>query len=167
MKLWNIDRQQTINNQKQRWLCTLIDSVTNHPQAMANRRVGKLHRFCFWFIPWKIKFNVIFNVNLITHYKSTFAFYYRNRWSSELRCIENNGSVGCNNVESCSTICRHVNMNQIWVAYLCRLLPVFHRTWNVSGTLQGRHNGRDCVSNHQPHHCLLNHLHNRISKKTS
>ena len=30
-----------------------------------------------------------------------------------------------------------------------------------------RHNGRDGVSNHQPHHCLLNRLFRRRSKKTS
>ena len=34
-------------------------------------------------------------------------------------------------------------------------------------TLQWRHNGRDSVSNHQPHDCLLNRLFRRISKKTS
>ena len=34
-------------------------------------------------------------------------------------------------------------------------------------TLQWRHNGRDSVSNHQPHDCLLNHLFRRSSKKTS
>ena len=33
--------------------------------------------------------------------------------------------------------------------------------------LQWRHNGRDGVSNHQPHHCLLNRLFMRRSKKTS
>ena len=33
-------------------------------------------------------------------------------------------------------------------------------------TLQWRHNGRDSVSNHQPHDCLLNRLFGRISKKT-
>ena len=37
--------------------------------------------------------------------------------------------------------------------------------WNIS--LQWRHNGRDSVSNHQPHDCLLNRLFRRISKKTS
>ena len=31
--------------------------------------------------------------------------------------------------------------------------------------LQWRHNGRDNVSNHQPHHCLLNRLFRRRSKK--
>ena len=33
--------------------------------------------------------------------------------------------------------------------------------------LQWRHNERDGVSNHQPHHCLLNRLFKRRSKKTS
>ena len=36
-----------------------------------------------------------------------------------------------------------------------------------SEPLRWRHNGRDGVSNHQPHHCLLNHLFRRRSKKTS
>ena len=35
------------------------------------------------------------------------------------------------------------------------------------GTLRWRHNGRDSVSNHQPHDCLLNRLFRRRSKKTS
>ena len=34
-------------------------------------------------------------------------------------------------------------------------------------SLQGRHNERDCVSNNQPHDCLLNRLFRRRSKKTS
>ena len=33
--------------------------------------------------------------------------------------------------------------------------------------LQWRHNGRDSVSNHQPHDCLLNRVLRRRSKKTS
>ena len=33
--------------------------------------------------------------------------------------------------------------------------------------LRWRHNGRDSVSNHLPHHCLLNRLFRRRSKKTS
>ena len=38
---------------------------------------------------------------------------------------------------------------------------------NASQSLQWRHNGRDCVSNHQPHDCLLNRLFRRRSKNTS
>ena len=34
-------------------------------------------------------------------------------------------------------------------------------------TLRWRHNDHDCVSNHQPRHCLLNRLFGRRSKKTS
>ena len=47
--------------------------------------------------------------------------------------------------------------------------------WNISeinnhfttSALEWRHNGRDDVSNHQPHHCLLNRLFRCRSKKTS
>ena len=38
---------------------------------------------------------------------------------------------------------------------------------DIPNTLQWRHNGRDGVSNHQPHECLLNRLFGRRSKKTS
>ena len=37
----------------------------------------------------------------------------------------------------------------------------------ISNSLQWRHNGRDDVSNHQPHDCLLNRLFRRRSKRTS
>ena len=37
----------------------------------------------------------------------------------------------------------------------------------IINSLQWRHNGLDGVSNHQPHHCLLNCLFRRRSKKTS
>ena len=38
---------------------------------------------------------------------------------------------------------------------------------NIHASLQWRHNGRDSVSNHQPHDCLLNCLFRRRWKKTS
>ena len=37
----------------------------------------------------------------------------------------------------------------------------------IGSALLWRHNGHDCVSNHQPHGCLLNRLFRRRSKKTS
>ena len=40
-------------------------------------------------------------------------------------------------------------------------------TAEIVGALQWRYNGREGVSNHQPHHCLLNLLFRRRSKKTS
>ena len=39
--------------------------------------------------------------------------------------------------------------------------------WNYKLFLRWRHNGRDGVTNHQPHDCLLNRLFGRRSKKTS
>ena len=38
---------------------------------------------------------------------------------------------------------------------------------NKDLTLQWHHNGRNGISNHQPHDCFLNHLFRRRSKKTS
>ena len=40
------------------------------------------------------------------------------------------------------------------------------RRANNAATLQWRHNERNGVENHQPHHCLLNGLFRRRSKKT-
>ena len=39
--------------------------------------------------------------------------------------------------------------------------------WGSLAALEWRHNGLNSVSNHQPHHCLLNRLFRRRSKKTS
>ena len=47
--------------------------------------------------------------------------------------------------------------NDLPVVMLCYLIC----------SLQWRHNGRDGISNHQSHHCLLNCLFRRRSKKTS
>ena len=41
----------------------------------------------------------------------------------------------------------------------------FISSWNVF-SLQRRHNGREWVSNHQPHYCLLNRVFKRRSNKT-
>ena len=56
-----------------------------------------------------------------------------------------------------SFICTICNIDINWVM-LCFL-------WD--STLRWRHNERDSVSNHQPHHCLLNRLFGCRSKKTS
>ena len=49
---------------------------------------------------------------------------------------------------------------------LCKMGSIRGST-QTHTTLQWRHNGRDSVSNHQPHDCLLNRLFRRRSKKTS
>ena len=46
-------------------------------------------------------------------------------------------------------------------AFTCKEWEIF------TNALKWRHNECDCVSNHQPHHCLLNHLFGRRSNKTS
>ena len=57
--------------------------------------------------------------------------------------------------------------------FIHEILPLFHtasffeHTTSYWISLQWRHNGHDSVSNHQPHHCLLNCLFKRRSKKTS
>ena len=51
--------------------------------------------------------------------------------------------------------------------YTLMLWNSFCRKHNELQILQWRHNGHDGVPNHQPHHCLLNRLFERISKKTS
>ena len=48
-----------------------------------------------------------------------------------------------------------------------RYLTTVKRHDDVIKSLQWRHNEHDCVSNHQPRHCLLNRLFGRRSKKTS
>ena len=53
-------------------------------------------------------------------------------------------------------------------ADLFKIHIVFHISYYSHFiSLQWRHNGRDSVSNHQPHDCLLNRLFRRRSKKTS
>ena len=51
---------------------------------------------------------------------------------------------------------------------VCKMPAILVRPINLDkeSTLQWRHNGRDSVSNHQPHHCLLNRLFRCRSKKT-
>ena len=49
----------------------------------------------------------------------------------------------------------------------CSKLTIQNRTYRIVSSLQWRHKGRDCVSNHQHHQCLLNRLFGRRSKKTS
>ena len=57
----------------------------------------------------------------------------------------------------------YFSLYHIWIYILCWFLSkdIWHQP------LQWRHNGQDGVSNHQPHHCLLNRLFKRRSKKTS
>ena len=68
----------------------------------------------------------------------------------------------------------NVDINKCIYIYICKCCNPIVRTsfydcsLTVSdSTLQQRHNGRDSVSNHQAHDCLLDRLSRRRSKKTS
>ena len=72
----------------------------------------------------------------------------------------------------------HVNLRLMNFSYLMQdFTRVFLSTFcewifwalpfKLGSALQWRHNGRDSVSNHQPHDCLLNRLFRRRSKKIS
>ena len=68
--------------------------------------------------------------------------------------------------------CRYsklLRMNGVFVRHRIALSTKYCKVFSTKLciTLQWHHNGRDCVSNHQPHHCLLNRLVRRTSKKTS
>ena len=61
-----------------------------------------------------------------------------------------------------SYLADHVNLFFMWmVGYHFRWLHM------LVSTLRWRRNGHGVMSNHQPHHCLLNHLFGCRSKKTS
>ena len=60
---------------------------------------------------------------------------------------------------------RQTRRNSIVNELELRFHTLSHRYVAIS--LRCRHNGRDGVSNHQSHHCLLNRLFRRRSKKTS
>ena len=61
-----------------------------------------------------------------------------------------------------------VILNRVGLPVWAQLVSeCFNCTEAITTSLQWRHNGRDGVSNHQPHHCLLNRLFRRRSKKTS
>ena len=74
-------------------------------------------------------------------------------------CPEN---TFCNGVKT-SGISK--NLKKIELNYTTKNRIVIHVT--IHDTLRWSHNGRDGVSSHQPHDCLLNRLFRRISKKTS
>ena len=57
----------------------------------------------------------------------------------------------------------------LYMFFIRNISDIKIRTANLGllSTLRWRHNGRDDVSNHQPHDCLINRLFRRRSKKTA
>ena len=65
---------------------------------------------------------------------------------------------------------KHYNMVTQCSEYIpCKMQPIYanhvYNSWNILSLLW-RHNGDECVSNHQPHDCLFNRLFGRWSKET-
>ena len=72
--------------------------------------------------------------------------------------------------QSLSTPWRHFDIERaqfLAIAPFGLHKPCCHYIQWQDCSLQGRHNGRDGVSNHQRHHCFLNRLFGSRSKKTS
>ena len=84
-----------------------------------------------------------------------FSSYRASMWSFRIVCCPHEQAIG-----------QTVELRVIWDVET--LLPspqlCHHRTYI---SLHWRHNGRDYISNHQPHDCLLNRSFGRILKKTS
>ena len=57
---------------------------------------------------------------------------------------------------------RNIDISLVWIKSV-----TIKCIYRAQSPLQWRHNGYDDVSNHQHHHCLLNLLYRRRSKKTS
>ena len=60
-----------------------------------------------------------------------------------------------------------LDMNSTQGVLLLVCFVLVTHPWLCARSLQWRHNGRDSVSNHQPHDCLLNRLFKCRSKETS
>ena len=79
--------------------------------------------------------------------------------------------MSCVTVVSLMGVLFHFNVSP-WAIYMCPLVAWMYCALSCNNSshslpLTWRHNERDGVSNRQPHHCLLNRLFRRRSKKTS
>ena len=71
--------------------------------------------------------------------------------------------LSTDNIEKlCIQTAKRIILQNVQVWSLCHVRAIR----KISLTLQWRHNGRDVVSNNQPHDCLLNRLLGRRTKKT-
>ena len=71
---------------------------------------------------------------------------------------------------SLPTVPSRLTVEENFEVHICPMVvteKVYSRPSVSVTSLLWRHNGHDCLPNHQPHHCLLNCLFGRRSKKTS
>ena len=92
-------------------------------------------------------------------------------WLAGLSLIKWHGSPNCEGQNTCSRITDiGYRVNKLNFPLFCPYSMVVKTDvsyWISCLSLHWRHNGRDSVSNYQPHDCLLNRLFKRRSKKTS
>ena len=100
-------------------------------------------------------------------------------WQWKLTSLQTHNNTLADNERYCI---QYSNENiYIYISFEQSTTHILYSSWNTESlqltfwrtfrigymSLQWRHNGRDGVSNHQPHDCLLNRLFRRRSKKTS
>ena len=83
-------------------------------------------------------------------------------------CAWTNGWVNNRDASDLWRHCAHYDATESLHTLTIYIYLLFNMDCGViSNPLQWHHNERDCVSDHQPHDCLLNRLFRRKSKKTS
>ena len=92
------------------------------------------------------------SMSILTKFSSLAVTAFRFQWGEILMC---------------RNIIQNIFFRVWWERTDSIRFPNFLLGCNFVVTLQWRHNGRDSVSNHQPHDCLHNRLFRRRSKKTS
>ena len=113
---------------------------------------------CFWVVKYDRNLIGTYTDNhVISVYSILFMLYVW--WINEMstingistRVLKWHNDLPCFLYFPWLTIMYRVHRRHDLIRALCYFCP-------STLTLQWHHNGRDGVSNHQPHHCLLNHL---------
>ena len=96
----------------------------------------------------------------------TYTHRYGNPWFITTSCL--NVTVGCLSLYERFGDVMWRRKTLLWLLVEWRLLVSYWFRWRfIACSVQWRHNGRDSVSNHQPHDCFLKRLFRHRSKKTS
>ena len=98
---------------------------------------------------------------------------HKGQWRGALMfsviCVWINGLVNNREAGDLRRHRGHYHINVMFISCLSFVQLIGHQTTHkhTHTPLQWRHNGHDCLSNHQPHDCWLNRLFRRTSKNTS
>ena len=105
-----------------------------------------------------------------SNYTGVKILYVNKSWGAKYE-VANMGGVRIVGCSKCGLVkivrCSNMGWSK-WELFNMWGAKVYEQTYlSNNNILQWRPNGRDGVSNHQPHDCLLNRLFRRRSKKTS